>query len=85
MNTKELKAKKRVKVTDLYEPSGIIALPEYLDNRQPDLLGILYRPMEGHDGAWWVQHDDGTIAPYWFHELSIDKTPRVHSEEGKLF
>jgi hypothetical protein len=29
----------------------------------------------GHGGdAWWVQHDDGSVAAYWYPELEFART-----------
>ena len=75
MNIKKLKAKKRVKVTDLQSSFGILSQPEYLKNRKTDARGTLLRPVTNHENCWWVRHDDCSYAPYWFHELSEDTEP----------
>jgi hypothetical protein len=75
MNVNDLKAKKRVRVANLYDPPGILAMPEYLKHRRADARGVLTRQVPGHEGCWWVRQDDGNFAPYWFHELELDTAP----------
>ena len=48
--------------------------PKYLRNRQSDAWGVLLRPLMDDD-YWWVQHGDGTIAPYFFSELEVIPDP----------
>ena len=75
MNTKDIQPG----VTVLVEPTcgkGLLADAKYMVNRKGVRAGVILRgfsPVDvpvGH-GAAWVRHDDdGTTAPYWFHEMT---------------
>jgi hypothetical protein len=82
MNVNDLKPKKRIKTTDLSDPPGILAMPEYLSNRKSGNTGMLTQQVPGHEGCWWVRQDNGTYAPYWFHEMELEKEPH-HSFFGR--
>lgn len=59
----------------------ILAEPEVLAQRKAT-HGTVWKPVQGYQGAWWVKHaEDGTVAPYWYHELQEDPNP---PEEPRL-
>ena len=74
MNTKLMNAGQRV-LANPTESRGLTANAQYMRNRKGENRpGVILKPFdpvtvpEGHAAAW-VTHEDGTVAPYWFHEL----------------
>ena len=74
MNTALIK----VDVQVLLEPEGgegLLASQEYMENRKEG-TGIIiqgFSPVCIPDGyaAAWVRNSDGTLAPYWYHEMTV--------------
>jgi len=72
MNIALIQPRVRVQVRCLAYPSHLLADPLYLANRREGARGVTMCVVVDHPGAWWVRQDDGSEAPYWFHELEAD-------------
>ena len=59
----------RVETTRLEQPAGLLAEWKYLAARMMGRTGTVVKAVQDHENAWWVQHDDGSCAPYWYSEL----------------
>lgn len=72
MNIGLIHPRLRVRVQNLACPARLLADPSYLANRQEGARGVIMLAVVDHPGAWWVRQNDGSEAPYWFHELEAD-------------
>lgn len=60
----------RVVTGNLETTKGMLIVPAALKRRRSGAHGVVGPYVAGHGGdVWWVQHDDGTTAPYMFTEL----------------
>ena len=64
---------KRVRIHDTLlefdEPSFV---EEAVKRRRPGAVGILSAWVYGRENElWWIEHDDGGVAPYWRSEFDI--------------
>lgn len=73
MNVNEIQPGLRVVVTELQDTKGFLVVKGQMDNRRLG-PGVIKGYVGGHGGdVWWVEHDDGAVAPYGFTEL--EKAP----------
>jgi hypothetical protein len=62
----------RVRVTSLnHEGATTFVDPNYLHNRREGAIGKLIGPLKNDDDFWWVEHEDGTKAPYFYSEMEL--------------
>lgn len=60
----------KVRVAGLLEKDhGLQVPPSFISCRALGVIGIVLGPVAGHSGAWWVRHQNGAIAAYWYYEL----------------
>ena len=70
MRVTEMKKGTVVFINDLFEKHNILAEPEYLNNRaEKGTSGVLRKPLTHDNSVWWVEHEGGVQAPYWYSEL----------------
>ena len=60
----------KVRVVNLERGTPLLIAPAYKRHRKDGAVGVLKSPVDQHEGAWWVSHDHGTAA-YWFYELEV--------------
>lgn len=64
-------------VGELEDTTGYIVPEGSLDQRRPGLWGMVKGFVPGHGGdVWWVEHPDGTVAPYCYTEFTA--APGAH-------
>lgn len=68
MNVAQIHTGGRVRTRIDTVRTPIIAEPKHLAHRC-SAPGAIEKPMKNTEDAWWVEHDDGTKAPYFYFEL----------------
>ena len=57
------------------DQTGLLVGRRHLDAMKVGVEGTVTGYVPGHGGdAWWVQHDDGSVAAYWYPELEFART-----------
>ncbi len=63
-----------VRTTKLDSTDGLFVKQEILDRRQEGKVGTIVGLVSGHGGdAWFILHQDNSMAAYWFTEFKNEK------------
>ena len=69
MNITEIREGTRVKCGNLTRKPRLCVDNLCLRARKEGTLGVAWKPIPMHEGAWWVRQDNGKIGAYWYHEM----------------
>lgn len=70
MNLREVRPGLRVRTVNLGGTQGMGVAPKLLALRRAFAVGKVLNYVPGLGGdVWWVEHEDGTVAPYCFTEF----------------
>jgi hypothetical protein len=71
MNLNSVKVGLKVTTANFESTNGFGVEREYLTNRRAGATGTIQGIVRGLGGdVWWVRHDEGDIAAYYFTELN---------------
>ena len=53
----------------------LIVSKKAIQARKANVTGVVWKAIPKHFGAWWVRQFDGSIAAYWYYELTPTTAP----------
>ena len=81
MNIAEVYEGLRVQCTKVTRLHRLCVAGPNLRARKEGAVGVVWKPLPMHNGAWWVRQDGGKVAAYWFHEIEPCPEAPVPSPE----
>ena len=70
MNIAEVHEGLRVQAINIiYQRHRLCVSGPALRARKVGAVGIVWKPIPMHNGAWWVRQENGKTAAYWHHEI----------------